>query len=161
MRMTGKEMKYYSQCTISYDQCIENNPIYGNLDQLILEETEAYCYEPMATAHERHQEDVQLEPEEQTCYASLDLSPKRPGKNRRKKPKPIKHQNMEDKPVSVNGKILSRPSIYLNSEELTAECQAEEDLIHDDPVRIYPSLQKTRKNVTTEENEDDWSNEIL
>ncbi|KAM5180662.1 T-cell receptor-associated transmembrane adapter 1 [Mantella aurantiaca] len=159
-----KELKYYSQCTISYDQqCIETNPIYGNLNQSILDPSDECCYEPMATAHERHREEVQLKTEEQTCYASLDLSPKRPGKKRRRKPKQINNQTVEDIPASRNGIHLSRSSIYLNSEQLTAECQAEEDLIHDDPIKIYHLLRKTRNDVAIEdENQDDWPDkEIL
>ncbi|XP_072271373.1 T-cell receptor-associated transmembrane adapter 1 [Pyxicephalus adspersus] len=158
-----KELKYYSQCTISYDQqCIETNPIYGNLNQPIHDPVDECCYEPMATAYERNREEVQLEAEEQTCYASLDLSPKRPGKKRSKKPKQISHQTAEDRPASSNGKLLSGPSIYLNSEQLTAECQAEEDLIHDDPVRIYHLLRKTRKNVVIEhENQHNWADKDI
>ncbi|XP_077338566.1 T-cell receptor-associated transmembrane adapter 1 [Lithobates pipiens] len=150
-----KELRYYSQCTLSFDQqCIETNPIYGNLNQPVLSKydtTDECCYEPMAIAHARNREEDQLEAEEQTCYASLDLSPKRSGKKRRKKPKQISHQTVEDKPASRNGQLLSRSSIYLNSEQLTAECQAEEDLIHDDPVRIYHLLRKTRDNVAIED----------
>lgn len=76
-----------------------------------------------------------------------------PRKKRRKTPKQIS-QTVEDKPASRNGKLLSKCSIYLNSDELTAECQAEEDLIHDDPIRIYHLLRKTRNNVATDDNQD-------
>ncbi|XP_073471083.1 T-cell receptor-associated transmembrane adapter 1 isoform X2 [Aquarana catesbeiana] len=164
IKMAEKEVRYYSQCTLSFDQqCNETNPIYGNLNQPVLDTTDECCYEPMAIAHTRNREEERLEAEEQTCYASLDLSPKRPRKKRRKKPKQISHQTVEDKPVSRNGQLLSRSSIYLNSEQLTAECQAEEDLIHDDPVRIYHLLRKTRDNVAIEdENQGDWpEKEIL
>ncbi|XP_075051021.1 T-cell receptor-associated transmembrane adapter 1 isoform X2 [Mixophyes fleayi] len=49
-----KEMKFSSQHSISYDQqYMETNPIYGNLNQSILDHTDECCYEPMATPHER------------------------------------------------------------------------------------------------------------
>lgn len=156
-----KVIKYCSQGTISYDDqhYIENNPIYGNLSLPILDHNnDECCYEPMATPHERNMEKIQVYPEEQMCYADLDLSPKRPGKNRKKKAKPKSKQNFEELD-RTNVSILSRSSIYLNSEQLTAEFRAEEELIHDDPVRIYHLMKKTRNNLhNEEENQSQWSN---
>ncbi|XP_075051020.1 T-cell receptor-associated transmembrane adapter 1 isoform X1 [Mixophyes fleayi] len=148
-----KEMKFSSQHSISYDQqYMETNPIYGNLNQSILDHTDECCYEPMATPHERKRQEIQVAPEEPMFYAALNLSPKKPGKTRKKKARPISNESYtEDKSASSNGNILSTSSIYLNSEQLTAECTAEEDLVHDDPIRCYHLLKKTRNNVAMEE----------
>ncbi|XP_075708924.1 T-cell receptor-associated transmembrane adapter 1 [Rhinoderma darwinii] len=153
------EMKYCSQGTISYDQrYIQNNPIYGNLILPILDHNnDDCCYEPMATPHERNmEENQQVDLEEFMCYADLDLNPKRPGKDRKKKAKPKNKQSCEELD-GTNVNFLSRSSIYLNSEQLIAE--AEEELIHDDPVRIYHLMKKTKKNLDNEEeNQSHWSN---
>ncbi|XP_066448834.1 T-cell receptor-associated transmembrane adapter 1 [Eleutherodactylus coqui] len=158
-RRKVQTMKYCSQGTISYDQqYVENNPIYGNLSLPILEyNNDECCYEPMATAPERNlEENQQVYPEEQMCYADLDLNPKRSGKHRKKKVKPKNKQSFEELD-KTNVSILSRSSIYLNSEQLTAECRAEEELIHDDPVRIYHLMKKTRNNLDNEEaNQTHW-----
>ncbi|XP_040280850.1 T-cell receptor-associated transmembrane adapter 1 [Bufo bufo] len=156
-----KAMKYCSRVTLSYDQqYIENNPIYGNLSYPILDHNnDECCYEPMSTPHERNTEgDHQMDPEEQMCYADLDLTPKRPDKNRKKKAK-MKSKRRFEEMDRTNVNILSRSSIYLNSEQLTAECRAEEELIHDDPVKIYQLMKKTRNNLDNEEeNQSHWSN---
>ncbi|XP_071989172.1 T-cell receptor-associated transmembrane adapter 1 isoform X1 [Engystomops pustulosus] len=148
-----KAMKYSSQGTISYDhQYIENNPIYGNLSLPILDHiTDECCYEPMATSHERNMaENQQVDPEEQMCYADLDLDPKRTGKNRKKKAKPKSKQNFEEFD-RANVSALSRSSIYLNSEQLTAEYIAQNELIHDDPERLYHLMKKTRHTLDNED----------
>ncbi|XP_056412270.1 T-cell receptor-associated transmembrane adapter 1 isoform X1 [Hyla sarda] len=149
----GKVVKYCSQATISYDQqYIENNPIYGNLALPFLDyDNDECCYESMATPHERNmEENQQVDPEELMCYADLDLSPKRPGKNRKKKAKIKSKQRLEELD-RTNASIISRSSIYLNSEQLTAELRAHDELIHDDPVRIYHLMKKTRNNLQNEE----------
>ncbi|KAM4044845.1 T-cell receptor-associated transmembrane adapter 1 [Anomaloglossus baeobatrachus] len=153
-------MKYSSQGTISYDQqYIENNPIYGNLSLPILDQNnDECCYESMANHHERNiQENQLMDPEEQMCYADLDLNPKRPGKSRKNKAKPKSIRTFKE--VDRANVMLSRSSIYLNSEQLSAECRGEEELIHDDPVRIYHLMKKTTNNLDTEEeNQSHWSN---
>ncbi|XP_063807001.1 T-cell receptor-associated transmembrane adapter 1 [Pseudophryne corroboree] len=147
-----KDSKYYSPCNISYDQqYIETNPIYGNLNQSMLDHTDECCYEPMATPQERNRQETQVECEEPMFYASLNLSPKRPGRKRKKKTRPISNPSCaEDKSASTNN-ILSTSSIYLNSEQLTAECIAGNDLLHDDPVKVYHLLKKTRNNMAMED----------
>ncbi|XP_069828555.1 T-cell receptor-associated transmembrane adapter 1 [Dendropsophus ebraccatus] len=157
----GKVVKYCSQATISYDQhYVENNPIYGNLALPILDHSnDECCYEPMATPHDRNVEENQpVDPEEQMCYADLDLSPKRPGKNRKPRKAKLKRKQSFEEMDRINASIVSKSSIYLNSEELTAECLAEEELIHDDPVRIYHLMKKTRNNQhNEEETQSHWS----
>ncbi|XP_077155794.1 T-cell receptor-associated transmembrane adapter 1 isoform X1 [Ranitomeya variabilis] len=154
---TVKVLKYSSQGTISFDQqYIENNPIYGNLNlPILVQNNDECCYETMANHHERNiEENQQVNPEEQMCYADLDLNPKRPGKNRKKKAKPKSIRSFKEMD-RANVDILSRSSIYLNSEQLTAECRAEEELIHDDPVRIYHLMKATNNG---EESQSHWSN---
>ncbi|KAM4795924.1 T-cell receptor-associated transmembrane adapter 1 [Rhinophrynus dorsalis] len=156
----AKEAKYYSQSTIRYDQqYIEDNPIYGNLNQPILEHIDESCYEPMSTPHDRNRDEVKVEPVEQMCYASLDLSPKKPRKIRKKKVQSTDNQNcVEDRQSIRTGNVISRSSIYLNSEQLTAESHTGEDLIHDDPIRIYHLLQNARNNVpTVDQNQMEWT----
>ncbi|KAM3936116.1 T-cell receptor-associated transmembrane adapter 1 [Leptodactylus fuscus] len=159
-----KVVKYSSQGTICYDQqYTENNPIYGNLSLPILDHNnDESCYEAMAAPHERNlEENQQVDPEERMCYADLDLNPKRPGKNRKKKAKPKSKQRFEES-SRANVSISSRASIYLNSEQLTAEIRAEDELIHDDPVRIYHLMKKTRNNQDNEEeNQSHWSNKEI
>ncbi|XP_077155795.1 T-cell receptor-associated transmembrane adapter 1 isoform X2 [Ranitomeya variabilis] len=156
-RKKVKVLKYSSQGTISFDQqYIENNPIYGNLNlPILVQNNDECCYETMANHHERNiEENQQVNPEEQMCYADLDLNPKRPGKNRKKKAKPKSIRSFKEMD-RANVDILSRSSIYLNSEQLTAECRAEEELIHDDPVRIYHLMKATNNG---EESQSHWSN---
>ncbi|KAM4702256.1 T-cell receptor-associated transmembrane adapter 1 [Discoglossus pictus] len=157
----AKEQKYYSECTISYEQqYIETNPIYGNLNQPMLEHIDDSCYEQMVTPHERNIEEVEVEPEQQMCYAALDLNPKKPRKNRKKKTNMLEAQNcVEGRTTMERGNFVSRSSIYLNSEQITAESQAAEDLVHDDPIRLYHMIHKTRNNESIAvENETDWPN---
>ncbi|XP_053560836.1 T-cell receptor-associated transmembrane adapter 1 [Bombina bombina] len=155
----GKEQKYFSECTVSYEHYVENNPIYGNLNQPILEHIDDTCYEQMATPQERIEEEIKVEPEQQMCYAALDLSPKKHKKNRKKKINQVENQNcMEDGSSMEHGNVLSRSSIYLNTEQLTAQCNAKEDLIHDDPVRLYHLIHKTRNNPIEDQSDTDWAN---
>ncbi|XP_075446183.1 T-cell receptor-associated transmembrane adapter 1 isoform X2 [Ascaphus truei] len=154
---TAKELQHYSQYSISYEQqYIENNPIYGNLHQPILGRIDECCYEQMATPQERNREEFQVEFEEQMCYAALDLSPKKPRKNKKKKACHIDAQDcVEDRKALKPGDIVSRSSIYLNSEQLKAESNAAEDMIHDDPIRLYHLIHKTRNISTEDQNQTD------
>ncbi|XP_063300676.1 T-cell receptor-associated transmembrane adapter 1 [Pelobates fuscus] len=141
----GKEMKYSKECTISEEECIGNNQIYGNLNQPVLESVDESCYEQMSNPYQRNREAVKMEPQETMCYAALDLSPKKTRKLRKKKATSLISNNCveESSPMTINS-TLSRSSIYLNSEQLAAECRREEELIHYDPVRLYKKMHKTR-----------------
>ncbi|KAG8430055.1 hypothetical protein GDO86_018572, partial [Hymenochirus boettgeri] len=93
---------------------------------------------------------VQVEAEEQMCYASLDLSPKKARKNRNRKVNKNDPQDSEEDQIPPNSEsILSKSSIYLNSEQLTAESNAVQDLIHDDPARLYHMINKSRNNMSS------------
>uniref|UniRef100_A0A803JAJ6 T-cell receptor-associated transmembrane adapter 1 n=1 Tax=Xenopus tropicalis TaxID=8364 RepID=A0A803JAJ6_XENTR len=149
----AKNVFYYSEGAIGYEpQYIESNPIYGNLNQPMLEHIDDSCYEQMTAPHSSNREGVQLiqaEPEEQMCYAALDLSPKKPRKKKKANQTDLQGC-MDDETPMENGNILSESSIYLNSEQLTAESNAEKDLIHDDPKRLYHIIQKSRNNMPSE-----------
>ncbi|OCT95158.1 hypothetical protein XELAEV_18012841mg [Xenopus laevis] len=145
---------YYSEGTINYEpENIESYPIYGNLNQPMLELLDDSCYEQMTTPHSSNREEIPIRPseaEEQMCYASLDLSPKKPRKNRKKKTNQTDLQGcVDDETPMENGNVLFKSSIYLNSEQLTAESNAE-DVIHDDPKRLYHIIQKSRNNTPSE-----------
>ncbi|OCT92360.1 T-cell receptor-associated transmembrane adapter 1-like [Xenopus laevis] len=154
----AKKVFYYSEGTISYEpQYIETNPIYGNLNQPMLELIDDSCYEQMAAPHSSNREEIQIrqsESEEIMYYAALDLSPKKSRKIRKKGDNQTDLPGCVDEETSMeNGNTLSKSSIYLNSEQLTAESNAEKDLIHDDPKRLYHIIQKSRNNMPSEEYE--------
>ncbi|NXI66224.1 TRAT1 protein, partial [Anseranas semipalmata] len=120
------------------DYYTEDDPVYGNLSQEILEEC---CYEQMKSQPQRPINELQVEPDNQMCYASLDHSVK----GKRRKPRRKTDPSLEDeeersaKPTIITSKV----SIYLNSEQLAAENTANIEAVHDDPVRLMGLIHRT------------------
>ncbi|NWV60873.1 TRAT1 protein, partial [Malurus elegans] len=133
----AKMHKDYEESNPSYDEYpTEDYPVYGNLNQDILEEC---CYEQMKSQPQRPVNHLQVflllvESASQMCYASLDHSVK----GKRRKPRRKKDPSLEEdeEARSSNPMVASKASIYLNSEQLAAENTAKEEAIHDDPIRL-------------------------
>ncbi|NXE45823.1 TRAT1 protein, partial [Casuarius casuarius] len=126
----------------SYDgYYTEDDPVYGNLSQDILEEC---CYEQMKSQPQRPVNELQVESANQMCYASLDHSIK--GKHRKprrkKEPSLEEDQGRPSKPAVTPSKV----SIYLNSEQLAAENTSKAEAIHDDPIRLMGLIHTTKEN---------------
>ncbi|KAM6292757.1 T-cell receptor-associated transmembrane adapter 1 [Porphyrio hochstetteri] len=108
--------KDYEDNSPSYDYYAEDDPVYGNLNQDIFEEC---CYEQMKSQPQRPVNQLQVEPTNQMCYASLDHSVKRKCRKPRRKKDPSLEEDEESS--SNPTMIASKVSIYLNSEQLAAE----------------------------------------
>ncbi|NXR79613.1 TRAT1 protein, partial [Pycnonotus jocosus] len=141
----AKMHKDYEENNPSYDDYqTEDYPVYGNLNQNILEEC---CYEQMKSQHQRPVNQLQVslilvESANQMCYASLDHSVKRKCRKPRRKKDPALEEDEEDR--SSNPMVASKVSIYLNSEQLAAENTAKVEAIHDDPVRLMGLIRNTK-----------------
>ncbi|NWR66873.1 TRAT1 protein, partial [Bucorvus abyssinicus] len=136
----------------SYDDYhTEDDPVYGNLHQGILEE----CYEQMKSQPQGPVTQLQVslilildcsmrvESANQMCYASLDHSVKRKHRKPRRKKDPAFEEDEEDR--SPNPSMMaSKASIYLNSEQLAAENAAQAEAIHDDPIRLMGLIHTTK-----------------
>ncbi|NXR33267.1 TRAT1 protein, partial [Zosterops hypoxanthus] len=134
---------FHSPC--SYDGYhTEDYPVYGNLNQNILEEC---CYEQMKSQPQRPVNQLQVslilvESADQMCYASLDHSVKGKRRKPRKKKDPPLEEDEEER--SSNPTVASKVSIYLNSEQLAAENTAKAEAIHDDPIRLMGLIHNTK-----------------
>ncbi|NXG16346.1 TRAT1 protein, partial [Grallaria varia] len=129
----AKVHKDYEENNPSYDDYpTEDYPVYGNLNQDILEEC---CYEQMKSQPQRPVNQLQVESTSQMCYASLDHSVKGKRRKPRRKKDPSLEKDEEEK-SSDPTMMASKVSIYLNSEQLAAENMTKEEAIHDDPIRL-------------------------
>ncbi|NWW67951.1 TRAT1 protein, partial [Ifrita kowaldi] len=137
-----QEVFFHSPCSYDgYDT--EDYPVYGNLNQDILEEC---CYEQMKSQPQRPVNQLQVslmlvESANQMCYASLDHSVKSKCRKPRRKKDP---SSEEDEERSSNPMVASKVSIYLNSEQLAAENMAKAEAIHDDPIRLMGLIHNTK-----------------
>uniref|UniRef100_A0A8B9IUX4 T cell receptor associated transmembrane adaptor 1 n=1 Tax=Amazona collaria TaxID=241587 RepID=A0A8B9IUX4_9PSIT len=133
--MTKKQAKIYNDYednSPSYNNHhTEDDPVYGNLNQEILEER---CYEQMMSQPQRPVNQLQVESADQMCYASLDHSVK--GKRRKPRRKTDPSLEEDEERSSNHTMMASKVSIYLNSEQLAAENTAKVEAIHDDPIRL-------------------------
>ncbi|NWZ29364.1 TRAT1 protein, partial [Asarcornis scutulata] len=119
------------------DHYTEDDPVYGNLSQEVLEEC---CYEQMKSQPQMPVNQLQVEPDHQMCYASLDHSVK----GKRRKPRRKKDPSVEDEERSSKPTIItSKVSIYLNSDQLAAENTVNIEAIHDDPIRLMGLIHTT------------------
>ncbi|XP_041278399.1 T-cell receptor-associated transmembrane adapter 1 [Onychostruthus taczanowskii] len=136
----SKILKGYEENDPSYDGYhTEDYPVYGNLNQDILEEC---CYEQMKSQPQRTVNQLQVESASQMCYASLDHSVKGKCKKPRRKKDPSLEEDEGER--SSNTMVASKVSIYLNSEQLAAENTAKVEAIHDDPVRLMGLIHNTK-----------------
>ncbi|NXR66365.1 TRAT1 protein, partial [Rhadina sibilatrix] len=141
----AKMHKDYEENNTSYDGYHrEDYPVYGNLNQDILEEC---CYEQMKTQPQRPANQLQVslisvESANQMCYASLDHSVKGKCRKPRRKKDPSLEEDEEER--SSNSMVASKVSIYLNSEQLAAENMAKVEAIHDDPIRLMGLIHNTK-----------------
>ncbi|NXJ61495.1 TRAT1 protein, partial [Rostratula benghalensis] len=134
------ELKLFFHSPSSYDDYYtEDDPVYGNLNQDILEEC---CYEQMKSQPQRPVNQLQVESANQMCYASLDHSVKGKRRKPRRKTDPSL-QGGEEERSSNPTTVASKVSIYLNSEQLAAENTAVE-AIHDDPIRLMGLIHPTK-----------------
>ncbi|XP_030060041.1 T-cell receptor-associated transmembrane adapter 1 [Microcaecilia unicolor] len=147
----AKQQRYFEEYSPSYEQYyIENNPIYGNLNQEFIDILDESYYEQMKAQHPRPA-NLKVSPENQTCYASLALETKKPRKHRKKKAQALDHLDVpgEEQMQSKSNTPVSRSSIYINSEQLTAETNtAEQEAIHDDPIRLYNLIHNKREDTS-------------
>ncbi|NXI27886.1 TRAT1 protein, partial [Sterrhoptilus dennistouni] len=141
----GNELKVFFHSPCSYDGYhTEDYPVYGNLNQNILEEC---CYEQMKSQPQRPVNQLQVslilvESADQMCYASLDHSVKGKRRKPRKKKDPPLEEDEQER--SSNPTVASKVSIYLNSEQLAAENTANAEAIHDDPIRLMGLIHNTK-----------------
>ncbi|XP_064321756.1 T-cell receptor-associated transmembrane adapter 1 [Phalacrocorax carbo] len=140
-KQEAKMYKDYEDNSPSYDDYYtEDDPVYGNLNQDILEEC---CYEQMKSQTQRPVNQQQVEPANQMCYASLDHSIK--GKCRKPRRKIDSSLEEDGEERSSNPTTMaSKVSIYLNSEQLAAENTANAEAIHDDPIRLMSLIHTTK-----------------
>uniref|UniRef100_A0A8C6JB90 Uncharacterized protein n=1 Tax=Melopsittacus undulatus TaxID=13146 RepID=A0A8C6JB90_MELUD len=104
-----------------------------NISHYMTKKQEECCYEQMTSQPQRPANQLQVEPANQMCYASLDHSVK----GKRRKPRRKTDPSLEDEGRSPNHTMTaSKVSIYLNSEQLAAENPAKVEAIHDDPIRL-------------------------
>ncbi|NXX19321.1 TRAT1 protein, partial [Podargus strigoides] len=135
------ELKVFFHSPSSHDDYYtEDDPVYGNLSQDILEEC---CYEQMKSQPQRPVNPLQVESANQMCYASLDHSIKGKRRKPRKKTDPSLGKDEEERP-SNSTMMASKASIYLNSEQLAAEKTANIEAIHDDPIRLMGLIHTTK-----------------
>ncbi|NXN61312.1 TRAT1 protein, partial [Rynchops niger] len=138
----AKRYKGYEDNSPSYDDYYtEDDPVYGNLNQDILEEC---CYEQMKSQPQRpvNQLQVYLILIVQMCYASLDHSVKGKRRKPRRKTDPSLQGDEEERSSNPTA-MASKVSIYLNSEQLAAENTAVE-AIHEDPIRLMGLIHTTK-----------------
>ncbi|NXB00002.1 TRAT1 protein, partial [Cnemophilus loriae] len=141
----AKMHKDYEEDNPSYDGYhTEDYPVYGNLNQDILEDC---CYEQMKSQPQRPVKQLQVslilvESANQMCYASLDHSVKGKCRKPRGKKDPSLQEDEEER--SSNPMVSSKVSIYLNSEQLAAENTAKVEAIHDDPIRLMGLIHNTK-----------------
>ncbi|NXH74701.1 TRAT1 protein, partial [Hydrobates tethys] len=145
----AKMCKDYEDNSPSYDDYYtEDDPVYGNLNQDILEEC---CYEQMKSQPQRPVNQLQVslilildvESANQMCYASLDHSVR----GKRRKPRRKKDPSLEEDEEGRSSNpttTASKVSIYLNSEQLAAENTANVEAIHDDPIRLMGLIHTTK-----------------
>ncbi|NXD91858.1 TRAT1 protein, partial [Chaetorhynchus papuensis] len=134
------KLKVFFHSPCSYDGYdTEDYPVYGNLNQDILEEC---CYEQMKSQPQRPVNQLQVESANQMCYASLDHSVKGKCRKPRRKKDPSSEEDEEER--SSNPTVASKVSIYLNSEQLAAENTAKAEAIHDDPIRLKGLIHNTK-----------------
>uniref|UniRef100_A0A8B9Q6M2 T cell receptor associated transmembrane adaptor 1 n=1 Tax=Apteryx owenii TaxID=8824 RepID=A0A8B9Q6M2_APTOW len=139
----AKMYKDYEDYSPSYDDYYtEDDPVYGNLSQDILEEC---CYEQMKSQPQRPVNELQVETANQMCYASLDHSIK----GKRRKPRRKQEPSLEDQEERPSKPTImpSKVSIYLNSEQLAAENTAKAEAIHDDPIRLMGLIHTAKENI--------------
>ncbi|NXL44706.1 TRAT1 protein, partial [Podilymbus podiceps] len=136
----GKKLFFHSPSSYDGYNTEDDDPVYGNLNQGILEEC---CYEQMKSQPQRPVNQLQVESANQMCYASLDHSIK----GKRRKPRRKKDPSLEDdeEERSSNPTMMaSKVSIYLNSQQLAAENTASTEAIHDDPIRLMGLIHTTK-----------------
>ncbi|NXA16576.1 TRAT1 protein, partial [Sapayoa aenigma] len=128
----------------SYDDYpTEDYPVYGNLNQDVLEEC---CYEQMKSQPQRPVNQLQVESASQMCYASLDHSVKGKRRKPRRKKNPPLEEDEEERPCN-SAMAVSKVSVYLNSEQLAAEKTAKVEAIHDDPIRLMGLIHATKGDI--------------
>ncbi|NWI94757.1 TRAT1 protein, partial [Pitta sordida] len=144
-----KEYEEYEENNPSYDDYpTEDYPVYGNLNQEVLEDC---CYEQMKSQPQRQVNHLQVslilildvESANQMCYASLDHSLKGKRRKPRRKTNPQLEEDEEERSCTP-AMMTSKVSIYLNSEQLAAENTAKEEAIHDDPIRLMSLINSTK-----------------
>ncbi|NXJ44579.1 TRAT1 protein, partial [Spizaetus tyrannus] len=135
------ELNVFFHSPSSYDDYYtEDDPVYGNLSQDILEEC---CYEQMKSQPQRPVNQLQVESANQMCYASLDHSVKGKRRKPRRKTGPSLEKDEEERSSNPTT-VASKVSIYLNSEQLAAENTANIEAIHDDPIRLMGLIHTTK-----------------
>ncbi|NWZ46402.1 TRAT1 protein, partial [Haliaeetus albicilla] len=135
------ELNVFFHSPSSYDDYYtEDDPVYGNLNQDILEEC---CYEQMKSQPQRPVNQLQVESANQMCYASLDHSVKGKRRKPRRKAGPSLEKDEEERSSKATT-MASKVSIYLNSEQLAAENTANIEDIHDDPIRLMGLIHTTK-----------------
>ncbi|XP_048397311.1 T-cell receptor-associated transmembrane adapter 1-like [Stegostoma tigrinum] len=135
------------QLQSSVTQEVDDNPIYGNLNQDYTVEGEG-CYEAM-TPTSGSGDETKVVVENQMCYASLDLPVERKKRHRKMEKQKMNNNIVEDDNVPLNSLALtSRPSIYLNSDQISFNESRREETIHDDPITFYGRVKTLQSNLS-------------
>ncbi|XP_048458897.1 T-cell receptor-associated transmembrane adapter 1 isoform X2 [Rhincodon typus] len=135
------------QLQSSVTQEVDDNPIYGNLNQDYTVEGES-CYEAM-TPTSGSGDETKVVAENQMCYASLDLPVERKKRHRKMEKQKMNNNILEDDNVPLNSHALtSRPSIYLNSDQISFNEGGREETIHDDPITFYGRVKTLQSNLS-------------
>uniref|UniRef100_H0V3P8 T cell receptor associated transmembrane adaptor 1 n=1 Tax=Cavia porcellus TaxID=10141 RepID=H0V3P8_CAVPO len=129
---------------------IEDTPIYGNLDNVILDPIDEDCYEQMKARPERSVNNAQevasstqVTAEAQMCYASLDHS----FKGKRRKPRKQNPQSSDKDRDEVLYAVNANTAKTNLVESFSPESQAIEESIHDDPIRLFGLIRAKRETM--------------
>ncbi|KAM5334876.1 T-cell receptor-associated transmembrane adapter 1 [Glossophaga mutica] len=130
---------------------IEDTPIYGNLDNVVVPEpTDENCYEQMKARPERSVNELQEAAppaqaidETQMFYAQLNHNCEGKRRKPRKNDTYLSEKN-EDELLHGTSISLSKTSLV---DSFPPDSQAVEENIHDDPVRLFGLIRANREPV--------------
>uniref|UniRef100_A0A8C4VUF4 T cell receptor associated transmembrane adaptor 1 n=1 Tax=Gopherus evgoodei TaxID=1825980 RepID=A0A8C4VUF4_9SAUR len=131
-----------SYCIIVFEYLRETTNKFVTTGNFLASRQYECCYEQMKSQPRRHANEVKVDVESQMCYASLNHSIKEKHRKPRKKKAPSLEVNEEEMP-SKNSTLASQTSIYLNRVQLATENKPTEEVIHDDPIRLFGLIHAT------------------
>lgn len=133
------------------DECyIEDTPIYGNLNNAVQDPMDENCYEQMKARPERPANEWQettppteVTSKQEMFYASLDHENEGKRRKPRKQNAFLSDKNTNKQLPSKNASISQTTLV----DSFPPEGQAEEENIHDDPIRLF-GLIRAKKEPT-------------
>ncbi|XP_060052992.1 T-cell receptor-associated transmembrane adapter 1 [Erinaceus europaeus] len=151
-RRKDKEYRFSNDYIPREDEYyIEDTPIYGNLDNVVPEQTvDENCYEQMKAPPQRSVNKLievppaQVTSEPEMFYASLDHSQE---KKRRKPKKQNSYlsDKTEDQHLHAVHASVSQTTLV---DTLPSENQTEDESIHDDPIRLFGLIRGKKELLT-------------